>query len=512
MTLKKSILICLVVFGLFGCNEQKPLQKTQCIKEDTPKELDKKIVKKEPLKKEIKKSTTIDKTKKVVDTNTTKTTKKIDCYPTTTIKRTSIVNSKSNVKDFDFDIIKKGYKDDNTLLIVGGIQGDEPGGFVAASLIATHYTIKKGSVWVIPNLNFYSIIKRSRGPYGDMNRKFANLSPKDPEYKIIQRIKNYIVQPEVSFVVNLHDGSGFYRPKYIDKNHQPLKWGQSIVIDQDKLDGVKDYGDLASIALKIKKHINKKLLKKEDIFRVKNTHTKLKKTHEEKEMAKTLTFFAITHGKSAIGHETSKNLSVTKRVYYKLLALEKIMDIMGIKFERKFQLTQKGVHKAINDDIYISLYDDKIKLPLAKIRNRLKYFPVKNDGTIEFIPSNPLMSIIKYNNEYTLYYGNRRVTRLKADYMDYATEKKSISLQVDGKDRKIEFGTVVDVKKVFKIYPIEDYRVNVIGFTNGSKNEINIPITKKQLQKHYSIDKDGLTYRVEFYTKNKFAGMILVRF
>ena len=40
------------------------------------------------------------------------------------------------------------------LLVVGGIQGDEPGGFSAASLLVTHYRITSGSVWVVPNLNF----------------------------------------------------------------------------------------------------------------------------------------------------------------------------------------------------------------------------------------------------------------------------------------------------------------------------------------------------------------------
>ncbi len=38
---------------------------------------------------------------------------------------------------FDFTLIKKGKQDSsNTLLVVGGIQGDEPGGFMAASLLS----------------------------------------------------------------------------------------------------------------------------------------------------------------------------------------------------------------------------------------------------------------------------------------------------------------------------------------------------------------------------------------
>jgi hypothetical protein len=30
--------------------------------------------------------------------------------------------------------------------------------------------------------------------------------------------------------------------------------------------------------------------------------------------------------------------------------------------------------------------------------------------------------------------------------------------------------------------------------------------------KNFSIDKDGSIYRIEFYSKEKFAGMILVKF
>ncbi|MEM7293140.1 MAG: M99 family carboxypeptidase catalytic domain-containing protein, partial [Pseudomonadota bacterium] len=47
-----------------------------------------------------------------------------------------------------------------TLLIIGGIQGDEPGGFTAASMLVTDYQVTRGEVWVVPNLNFESIIKR----------------------------------------------------------------------------------------------------------------------------------------------------------------------------------------------------------------------------------------------------------------------------------------------------------------------------------------------------------------
>ncbi|MEA1914243.1 MAG: M99 family carboxypeptidase catalytic domain-containing protein, partial [Campylobacterota bacterium] len=264
----------------------------------------------------------------------------------------------------DFDLIKKGSQDDNTLLIVGGIQGDEPGGFIAASLIATHYTITKGSVWVVPNLNFYSIIRKSRAPNGDMNRKFAALSTDDPEYEIVQRIKGYIKAPEVKKILNLHDGSGYYRERYIDAYHNPRRWGQCSVIDQEELNHLEAYPNLHEIALQVVNHLNQNLLRKEDVFGIKNTKTRFEKTFEQTEMAKTLTYYAITNGKSAFGHETSKSLAVKDRVYYKLLALEEHMNIMGIEFERPFEMSPKSIQNIIDNDIYITFYDDKIKLPL----------------------------------------------------------------------------------------------------------------------------------------------------
>jgi hypothetical protein len=408
---------------------------------------------------------------------------------------------------FDFDLIKKGVDDNNTLLVIGGIQGDEPGGFISASLLATHYDILKGSVWIVPNLNFYSIIKRSRGPYGDMNRKFAYLSKKDPEYSTVQRIKSYIKSENVKLIVNLHDGSGYYRPKYQDKQHSPNKWGQCSIIDQESIN-INKYGNLQEISTQVISHVNKNLLKKEHKYHLHNTRTK----EGDKEMEKTLTYYAINNGKAAFGNEASKNLATHNRVYYHLLALEKYMDIMGIKYKRKFQMNPKGVYNAINNDIYISFYDKKIKLPLSKIRGFLKYFPVKKDKILNFKASSPLLTIIKQGDIYSIQYGNRRLSKLKADYQDYDEINYSVKLLVDGKAKDVNFGSIVDVNKKFLVKYNKKYRINVIGYTTKRKNETGINITKHQIAKKFSVDKRGEIYRVEYYNDKKFAGMILVRF
>ena len=519
----KVLLALLVVpFLVTACNEKnQPYQETikhislekSNVKNITKKQpvivkdkTKQKIVQQKKVKQEI-----VYKKKKV--NQPIKDIKTLTCksYPKQILQRSSCTNSVAS-KTLSFDIIKKGFDTNNTLLIVGGIQGDEPGGFMAASLIATHYKITKGSIWVVPNFNFYSIIKRNRGPFGDLNRKFATLSKDDPDYELVQRMKSYILDPHISMVINLHDGSGYYRSKYIDKNHNPSKWGNASIIDQNILPNVTRYSNIKEISDKICNNVNKKLLKEEDKFRTKNTHTKFKKTFEEKEMAKTLTYFAITHNKAALGNESSKDLTTEQRVYYKLLSIESLMDQMGIKYKRKFNLNPQVIKNIFDNDIEISLYDGKINLPLSKIRNILKYFPVREDGTIDFVPSNPLISIIREKDIYTIYYGNRRLFKLKADYIKHLKEQLAIDIIVDNSNKKVHFGDIVEVSDSFLIKRPEGYRVNIIGYTTKGGIETDKTIKYKHMIKRFSIDRTGKKYRAEFYKNNKFVGMIVIKF
>ena len=71
-----------------------------------------------------------------------------------------------------------GVEKGKTLLIIGGLQGNEPGGYLAADLYVD-MSLKKGNLIVVPRANFYSIISNQRGVNGDMNRQFAVFSDKD---------------------------------------------------------------------------------------------------------------------------------------------------------------------------------------------------------------------------------------------------------------------------------------------------------------------------------------------
>lgn len=499
MTKLSILTIFIFIFSFYGCNEKHHTVSTTQKTIYTPIVQPEITTSKAPIEEIV-----------LADNTDSTSSKKIKIEPSALRKSCEI--DVKDIDEFQFDIIKKGVQNDNTLLVVGGIQGDEPGGFMAASLMTTHYDIQKGSVWIVPNLNFYSIIKRSRGPFGDMNRKFAALSKDDPEYETVQRIKKYITDEQVKLILNLHDGSGFYRPTYIDRWHQPRTWGQSSVIDQEILHNVEKYGNTYEISEEVVAYLNKFLLKEEHRYRTKNTHTKFNKTHEEQEMAKTLTYYAVTHGKAAFGHETSKSLNVSQRVYYKLIAIEKYMDIMGIKYKRKFPLTLAGVKHALNDDISITFNDTNIKMPLKDIRNIQNYFPVKKDGIVTYLPSNPLIKIIKQDDIYSVYYGNRRLTRLVADYTEYLNFDTEITINIDNQTKKIKFGDTINVSKDFSVIDDKRFRVNVIGYTNKSGIETDKKISKNMFMQRYSIEKNGNIYRIEFYKNKKFAGMILVNF
>lgn len=411
-------------------------------------------------------------------------------------------------QNFDFTLHKKGDLESNTtILVIGGIQGDEPGGFNAASLLVTHYEITKGSLWIVPNLNFQSIIERSRGIYGDMNRKFAYLSEKDPEYETVQKIKNLITLPNIDLVLNLHDGSGFYRDNYIDKWRNPERWGQCCIIDQEHISSVR-FGNLGEMGRKTVEEVNSALAKTDHRFSLKDTLT----SQGDEEMAKSLTYFAIRNNKPAFGIEGSKNFGTHMRVYYHLLALESFMRQTGIEFKRDFKLTPMGVKGAINDDIDIVL-NNRIALLVPKAREFLNYIPLRRGSDVEVYSTNPLIKLVKDKGNFRVYYGNRRMTVLKPQYFEYDDTLKSVNMQIDGKDVSVKLGTIVNVKSDFLVKNKNGYRVNVIGYTNSKyKNESGIKISKDKILTRYSVDNAGKIFRVEFYNGQRFSGMVLVNF
>lgn len=395
-----------------------------------------------------------------------------------------------------------------TVLVVGGIQGDEPGGFHAASLLVTDYRVSRGQLWVVPNLNFESIIKRSRGLNGDMNRKFATLASDDPDYHEVERIKALITAPEIDFIINLHDGSGFYRERYLDKLHNPNRWGQSIIIDQEAL-GESRFAQVGTFARALAERVNGHLLTPQHSYTVRNTRT----AEGDAEMAKTLTYFAMRNGKPAVGLEASKSLPTRERVYYHLHLLEGLLEQLGVGLQRDFALQPLAIEAQIESDIRLSLFEEKLRLDVATARHSLNYFPMRRGEGMHYLSNNPLVALVPNGDKVRVSYGNRRMTLLQPQFFDYDDSIQQVVMEIDGERRAVSLGATTTVARRFSVHPPAGYRVNVIGWTRpGVVNEAEQLIERTQIPSRFSVDRDGTIYRVELYREDKFSGMVLVRF
>lgn len=418
-------------------------------------------------------------------------------------------HANATIPEVKFSLYKhESQKDGPTILVIGGIQGDEPGGFNAASLLVTDYTINKGNLWVVPNLNFISIIRRSRGIHGDMNRKFAKIKRSDPEYEAVEKIKSIILEQQVDIVLNLHDGSGFYRKKYIDKLHNPHRWGQSIIIDQSRLNN-SQYGELESMASSVIARVNSQLTSNEDYLEMKNTRT----SSGDEEMEKSLTYFAVKNNRPAFGIEASKSYPTHKRTLVHLTVVESFMHEMGIEFNRGFTLSNKAVKDRIDNNVRLTLYDERIYFDMSRARSRLGFVPMQKDVPLEYSASNPLVAVINRKGYYHVRYGNRKITRLQPEYFDFDDSLDHVSVDIDGKENKYKLGTIIKVNNSFLVKPMDGYRINIIGFKQkGITNESGIRVKKSQIANRFSIDKKAQIYRVEVYHKDRFCGMLLVDF
>lgn len=407
-------------------------------------------------------------------------------------------------------LIKKENNDSNsTLLVIGGIHGDEPGSYFAASILATHYTIISKNLWIVPNLNETSIMENNRGVHGDMNRKFAYMKKHDQDKKIVEEVKRLITLPNIDLVLNLHDGHGFYRKKSEGNIYNPTAWGQTCVIDQCTLKEEQEFGNLSNIATAVKDNVNKKLLKKHHSFNVKNTKTK----YYDKEMQLSLTYYSIRENKPAFAIETSKDLSsLTEKVFYQLLAIEEFMKIMHIDFIRDFKFTEKNITKILQNNGTLQI-NDNLFINFNNIKKYLSYIPLKSKGN-SFKFSHLLGSFKKRNGNYILYIGNKKITTLKPQYFKMGCDcPNSFDAVVDGNLISLPKASSFSAKTDFKILKQEGIRVNIIGYhSKHIKNESNVNIRLKDLNSRFSIDKGKKTYRIEFYKKDKFCSMSTINF
>lgn len=409
----------------------------------------------------------------------------------------------------EVQLIKKQNSDSNTtLLVIGGIHGDEPGGYFAASILSTHYKILSKNLWIVPDLNKPSMHANKRGIYGDMNRKFSFIKDGDKDKKAVEEIKKIILEKDISLVLNLHDGNGFYRKEHQGNIFNPNAWGQTCVIDQNRLQQEQEFGNLDSIATTVTSNINKKLIKKHHSLGVRNTNTKF----EDEAMQLSLTYFAVTNNKPAFAIETSKHLpTLSQKVFYQLLAIEEFMKIMDIEYEREFELNERELDSILSQYGILNI-NNNISLNLHNIKPYLSYIPLKSMNNV-FKFSHPLGGVKKINGSFVVYIGNKKITTLRPQYFEIMEKsEEKFDVIIDGELNSVDFASTFLVADDFNVVDDSRFRVNVIGYRSKATSQTGVDINLKNLDKNFSVDKSRKLYRVEFYKDGRFYAMAMAYF
>ena len=210
---------------------------------------------------------------------------------------------------------KKGKSSKFKVMLIGGIHGNEMGAYKAADMLIDA-TLERGELFIIPRSNFTSILADVRGYNGDMNRKFAYISKKDPDYPFVELLKEAILDYRPDVLISMHDGFGFNIKNKKD-------WGQSIVIDEKQYKNFNLYSE----AEFIKNNANKYLSRKLGLI---NTKTFTAHIHDEQKKA--LTGWCLENGIKAFCIEASKQLpSVEEKIRTHLIMLREFFKLYDVK-------------------------------------------------------------------------------------------------------------------------------------------------------------------------------------
>ncbi len=223
----------------------------------------------------------------------------------------------------------KGEKSGKTLLIIGGIQGDEPAGFLAADFYAD-FQLEKGNLIVVPRANFPSILRNERQINQDMNRKFLDDNISNYEMKVVSVLKKLICESDC--FLNLHEGSGIYSSRWENEQRNPQRYGQSIIADDVVLQHPEtgQVIDLKEMASEVIEKINQKIDNESHHFHF-NNHRTAYSDSLHKEQLKSATFFAYQVCKiPAFGVESTKSLPLEQKVKQHIYAINGFMEMLEI--------------------------------------------------------------------------------------------------------------------------------------------------------------------------------------
>ena len=428
--------------------------------------------------------------------------------------------------DHEVEVITiRGEKPGLTVLIFGGIHGDEPGAHFSPEVLSQIQLIK-GNLIIVPRVNFPSIMLNRRQIYGDMNRKFGDeAKPNDPDADVVNLLKKLMGEAHV--FINLHDAYGFHRETYISKKYNQHCYGQSLIIDCGNFYSKKleRQIDLAAIGERILERVNKQIENKDHHFGFWD-HNSLDPSTNFPEMKKSATYYALTaHSIPAFGLETSKDLpSLDYKVSYQLLVVKEILQEFGLEFVYPLPVVKVPVlywveflkngkdtvrvnentnlrlepgDKIVVRDIF-SNYDTGLSADILGWGNI-------NDMNKEFLFENATNILVKKNH----------LTMGKVFLRKYQDNSvREIVLNVNGEEIiipnwgkiTINAGQFFEIKGTRPEFPGVRFDVRGFSLPAGRADDSGVKIYPAKLLKKYSFKEEGVVYFTKIYIGNSFAG------
>ena len=444
-----------------------------------------------------------------------------------------------------------GKEPGKTLLLIGGIQGDEPGGFLSAD----HYAdigLAKGNLIVVPRANFQSIVLNRRKINEDMNRKFAGDYKSNYETKIVVILKELIA--ESNCLLNLHDGSGFFSEKWEGPDRNPKRYGQSIIADSKsyvnpKTGEVLKLGDMAK---SVCENINKSIKNPLYHFHFNNHKTNKEKTLH-KEQRKSATFFALyTCGIPAFGIETSKSLPLELKVRHHNLAINAFMELLGIvpetpglnldNPELKYLIisvndalpiavkNQQTLYVNLGDSVTVSHIESNYERGLSAdiigygtINDIRKQIKIKGSTRIvvrkDYYPCGSVYLALNNGRDSSTHGGISVSTAPAAStsFLAYKVKINDNEQICQNYDRlKLITGDTFEIVDIIAgMGDPSDMIVNLKGYVGNKQNNTgedrgHIINTAEDLWKRYSLNKKGKTYQVVVTYKDKIVGKMFI--
>jgi hypothetical protein len=101
------------------------------------------------------------------------------------------------------------------VLALGGVHGNEPGGWLAAERVLDRIRPENGALLIIPRANAVAVrlFARTTDAIGDLNRSYPGFEDGKPMERMALEISNIIREYHVGLVHDMHESWSFYKDR-----------------------------------------------------------------------------------------------------------------------------------------------------------------------------------------------------------------------------------------------------------------------------------------------------------